>query len=357
MANPVIINTGGVSLVSSCHSLNAPDDPNIPSGGYNGGDIVGGTVDRFGVIKIFPDLPNPKYPAWYMDMVTKSNNDSNFNISYGTGSHIAYTLVSGSPSYYNSRGNVVKYASGNPDSRSVRADMYPSGGIWSNNTNYSYKSNPGYLYKANDFKNKEITAYVRPHTRLNTHETFAFKMQGRDQDDIRSCIEMVYATNTNHDIAVNVEYKHFPYVHYPKVKQYTSTSSTNIMTNNVWIGVKCVLITADDKKSAWLGMYEDITPISGSGTPNNHWKLRADCVFTGVSDSDYDNIIPVWDPHKDVVRLDGYDNFDLMWFSNRPISKQGLNNPAAVTTADGTQWSYGSAPSFDPNDFNGDAVE
>ncbi|HEX5519435.1 MAG TPA: hypothetical protein VFX18_03260 [Candidatus Nitrosocosmicus sp.] len=346
---PTVLQTGGVQFTTSCFHVPTPGDPGTGGGG-DGVPGASGQVDSYGVAKIFPDLPGARASAFYMDMLNKSNN-TRFNISYGTGSHLTYNAVTeGNLHFYNSTGAVQHYASGNEDSRSCRLDMYPSGGIWGNNTNYSYKSNPGYLYQPNSFANKEITIYARPHGRLGTHEAFSFKMQGRDQDDIRSCIEMVYATGTHSDVVVNVEYKHFPYVSYNKVRQYNSTSSSNIYHENTWIGVKCILIIADNKRSAWLGMYEDLTPFTSDGKPANHWKLRADCLFTGVSDDDYDNIIPTWDPHKDVIRLDGYSSQDFMWVSDRPIDKSVLKDPQALKPSSG--WSYGATPQFNPIDFD-----
>jgi hypothetical protein len=137
-------------------------------------------------------------------------------------------------------------------------------------------------------------------------------------------------------------------VHVKTVRQYDS--SNNKHHDNAWVGVKCVLIIADNKKSAWLGMFEDINPFTSAGKPANNWKLRADCVFTGVSDDDYDNIIPTWDPHKDVVRLDGFQSQDLMWYSDRPIDKGFLKDPQAVSPSG--SWRYGATPSFNASDFD-----
>jgi hypothetical protein len=354
---PKVVTIGGQVFTTSCFSVPdpVPDPEPIPDpGGGGGGDTGGGGgapgpagFDMYGVKKIFPDYPNPEFPPFYMDMDNKANN-TRYNISYGTGSHLAYnSKTEGNLKFYNSTGQVQHYASGNPDSRSVRNDVYPSGGIWGNNTKYSYKSNPGYLYKPNHFHNKEMTIYVRPHGQLKTHESFAFKMQGRDDDDIRSCIEFCYPTATLKGPAINVEYKHFPYVSYKGVRVYNTSS--NKQTDGKWVGVKCVLIIADNKKSAWLGLFEDINPFTSAGKPANNWKLRADSVFTGVSDDDYDNIIPTWDPHKDVVRLDGFQSQDIMWYSDRPISKGLFKDPQAITPAGG--WTYGDVQ-INPSDFD-----
>jgi hypothetical protein len=357
---PFVTTIGGQVFTTSCFSIPVPPpdpgpDPGTGGGDTGGGDTGGGGTggvpgpagfDVFGVKKIFPDYPNPEFPPFYMDMDNKANN-TRYNISYGTGSHIAYTSkTEGNLKFYNSAGAVQNYASGNPSSRSVRNDVYPSGGIWGNSTNYSYRSNPGYLYKLNHFHNKEMTIYIRPHGQLKTHESVAFKMQGRDQDEIRSCVEFCYPTATLSQPALNVEYMHFPYVGYKNVRIY-NTSSTK-QKDGQWLGLKCVLIIADNKKSAWLGLFEDITPFTSAGKPANNWKLRADTVFTGVSDSDYDNKIPTWDPQKDVVRLDGFQNQDIMWYSDRPISKGIFKDPQAVTPAGG--WVYGT-PQVNPSQY------
>jgi hypothetical protein len=99
-----------------------------------------------------------------------------------------------------------------------------------------------------------------------------------------------------------------------------------------------------------MGMFEDITPFTSAGKPTNNWKLRADTVFTGVSDDDYDNIIPIWDPHKDTVRLDGFSSQDIMWYSNRPIDKAWLKDPQSVSPTG--KWSYGTVPAVNWSDFD-----
>lgn len=134
------------------------------------------------------------------------------------------------------------------------------------------------------------------------------------------------------------------------VRQYTSTSSTRKLTEEQWVGLKCILIIADNKRSAWLGMYEDIQPFTTDGKPRNGWKLRADCVFTGVSDDDYDNIIPTWDPHKDTVRIDGFASVDFLWYSDRPISKGLFKDPQALKP--GSEYTYGTPPQINYSDFD-----
>lgn len=353
-APPVIINTGGVQFVAKCKSVPLPGEVVDTGDGGSGTGVGSAGADSYGVAKIFPDLPNPPAPPFYLDMNTQSNNSSRFNISYGTGSHITYTLQTdptGGYKYYTTDGNKVTYASGSPSSQSMRADIYPAGGIWGNKTNYSWKSNPGYLYTAGSFLNHELTFYLRVHSRKNTHEAFAFKLQGRDEDNIRSVIEIVYPTHSHSDVVVNVNYEHEPYVSYNKVRQYTDTSSTTITPTDQWIGVKAVIILADDQKSSWLGMYEDIDPIDSQGRPKNNWKLRADCIFTGVSD--YKNVIPTWKCHKNVVRVDGWDHFDFMYVSDREIDKSALKNPATLKPTTG--FSYGAVPQFSPSQFDGDS--
>lgn len=352
---PVVVTTGGVQYTSACYYTPPIPTPIEPGGDGDGdgGPVPAAGVDRFGVAKIFPDYPSPEYPPFYIDMVNKSANSARFNISYGSGSHIAYDLRSASgstPAYYNSAGAVQHYASGSPDSRSCRFDIYLAEGMFASIGNYSYKNNPGYLYKRTHDHNSETTIYLRPHDQLGTHESCAFKLHGRDNDEIRSCIEMVWPTATHGEVVVNVEYKHFPYVSVKNVRQYTSTSSTRKLTDNQWVGLKCVLILADDKRSNWLGMYEDIQPFTTDGKPRNGWKLRADCVFTGVSDDDYDNIICSWDGHKSTVRIDGFANVDFLWYSHRQITKGAFSNPQFLKP--GSPFTYGTPPNIDYASYN-----
>src|SRR5512146_2820205 len=98
-APPVIVHTGGITLTTRCRSVPPPPGSANKTGDYGSNTVTGGATDTFGITKIFPDSDNPPCSPFYMDMVTKSNNSTKFNVSYGIGSHIDYTLDTASENY------------------------------------------------------------------------------------------------------------------------------------------------------------------------------------------------------------------------------------------------------------------
>jgi hypothetical protein len=82
----------------------------------------------------------------------------------------------------------------------------PDGGKWSNKTTYDWQNNPGYLYSNNSIDSGEFTTYIRVHGDLHKHQAYAHKIGGRDEDPIRSLIEMVYPTASHSNITVNYNY-------------------------------------------------------------------------------------------------------------------------------------------------------
>jgi hypothetical protein len=321
---------GGVHAAAAVINPNCTGEGRPPITVYDtGGGVVtptptptptsGGTIGPDGVLQIYDSLVGGN--KWYLNMAAPSDPaDSKFNISYGTGSHIKSTKhTEGSITYFNSVGAKQTYASGSPDSRSCRFDNYPGGGMFSNNTSYSYKSNPGYLYNPQGIMNKEITIYLRPHGQLKTHESCAFKLNGREPDDIRSAIEIVYATATHPVVIVQYNYEHMPYVDEPNVKNLFTGDK---FTDGNWVGVKAILMISDDKTYCYLAMWVDLTPFKTDGTPSNTWKLKAECIAKGCKE--YLNIPPKWKCHKDVMRADGFESQDYLLYSNIEITNKNI---------------------------------
>src|SRR6266568_5425422 len=91
---------------------------------------------------------------------------SQFRITYGKANKFPFTTTNQSganPKFFNTTGSPISYASGSPNGRSVRLDIFPDGGWNADNTNYSYSSNPGYLYTNKGIQNGEFTVYIRGH--------------------------------------------------------------------------------------------------------------------------------------------------------------------------------------------------
>lgn len=257
----------------------------------------------------------------YLDLSSDNPNNHTFNISYGHGSHLPATKHNENGiTYFNTTGSKISYKSGSPDGRSVRLDMIPSGGPWadeSNTSSWDDKPTPDFLYDEKGFRNHEITYYIRPHGDLGTHQSCAFKLQGKDDDNGRSVIEMLYPENTHKKVEVNVNYEHFPYVNYKDVTQHFDSK----LQVDKWTGLKVVYIVPEDKKSVKLEMYVSEDPFNADGSPKNDWKVLAECNFKGVPE--YKNVIPSWRGRKDYLRVDGFESVDFTLTSDREIDYAG----------------------------------
>lgn len=288
-----------------------------------------GDIGPDGVKQIYPtaatgtefylNMDNP-----YQGGAYTSRPEAQFNISYGTGSQFPFTTHTdpNGLKYFNTEGSPITYASGSPPGRSVRLDIYNVGGKWANKTNFSWENNPGYLYKPDGVGSGEFTIFIRTHGDLGTHQSYACKIGGRDEDAIRSLIEMVYPTATHNDVQVNYNYAHFPYVN---VKP-TIVNAPPKLVAEKWIGVKCVHKIAADKKSSDWELYFDDNPFDSNGKPSNNWKLAATYHDVGVSG--YKNIPLTWKSHKDLCRVDGFKNVDFTLISNREIDFSGNVPPS-----------------------------
>lgn len=249
-----------------------------------------------------------------------------FNISYGQANTFPFTTHS-DPSglvFFNTTGSPITYKSGAKPGRSVRLDCFPDGGRNANHTNYAWNNNPvGYLYTAKGIRNAEMTAFIRVHGDLGAHQSYAFKMGGRDEDAIRSLFEMVYPTATHADIQCNYNYAHFPYVN---VKPKAITANPPALADNgKWIGAKVIHKVAADMKSSDWEMWVDVDPFNAQGKPNNNWVLSA--TYHDVGTSGYNNIPTTWKCHKDLVRIDGFANVDFTLLSDREIDFSGNTPP------------------------------
>jgi hypothetical protein len=284
-----------------------------------------GNIGPDGVKQIYPDAQGGT--SFYMSMGgdhripgkgTTSPN-AQCNISYGSGSNLPSTLKTDTNGlkYYNTTASVVKYASGSPDSRSLRLDIYPDGGKWANKTTFAWNSKPvpDHLYTDKGIRNCEHTVYIRVNApKLGTHASCAHKIGGRDQDDIRSLIEICHA-----DVEHSNPYGHWNYAHFP----YIATPITIVNKNFVkmqpgkWLGSKAVRKVADDRKSEIVELWQDPDPFDANGKPKNNWIKIAEIHDNGTSQ--YGNQACVWKSHKDVFRVDGYTSFDFCLASDREI--------------------------------------
>jgi hypothetical protein len=262
------------------------------------------------VQKIYPDAEGGSQ----VYMGNSSDFDEQiFNVSFGKNSHLDHDQKKqGSLHFWNTEGSPINYNSGAKSGRSTRIDVYPGGGMWKNKTEYSWKENDGFLYNERGIKNGEFTTYIRVHKALGTHQAYAHKVGGRDEDAIRSLAEMVYPTDGKNTVAFNYNYAHFPYVH---AKAKTLKELEEFGEDFGWLALKTIHIVKDDHTD-WE-MWADFDPIADDGTIKNNWEKIAE--FRDEGCDDYDNVPVSWKCHKDVCRVDGFGSVDFALFSDREI--------------------------------------
>jgi hypothetical protein len=270
---------------------------------------------RPGGTEFYLNMENP-----YSGGAYTSRRTAQFNISFGRHSQIPFTrhidtsIAADGLVYFNTTGSPISYASGG-SGRSVRLDVYPDGGKWNNRTEYHWQNNPGYLYTNNSIGSGEFTTYIRVRGDLHKHQAYAHKIGGRDEDPIRSLIEMVYPTASHRDITVNYNYAHFPYV---SAKPILITPNPSPLSNNgQWIGLKTIHKISPDRSYTDWELWYDVNPFNANG-PANNWNLAA--TYHDVGCSDYKNIPLTWQCHKDVCRVDGFESVDFTLISDRAIA-------------------------------------
>jgi hypothetical protein len=255
-----------------------------------------------------------------------------FNVSYGGGSVLKYTVKNENGlDFINTEGSPITYNSGSPPGQSTRWDVYSKPGLYKNKTKYAWNKLPqdgAYLYENVPacIRNEEFTTIARVHGDLGTHQSYAHKLGGRNDDTIRSLIEIVHPTATHKDVQVNYNYAHFPYVNViPKIVNNPPT----LKDDGKWYGFKTIhYVNPDGKSSHWESWYDDDPIDTATGKPKNNWKLV--CTYEDRGTSGYKNVPWTWANEKSVCRIDGFKNVDIALSSSREINpdKRNVELPA-----------------------------
>lgn len=215
--------------------------------------------------------------------------------------------------FYNTPGNPVTYASGSASGRTIRLCIYPGSGK-RQKQKFSYANNPGYLFDDQGIRSHEFTGYIRGHSNLGVHTSLAMKVNGGDDDTIRSLIETNYPTPTDpNGVYANWNYTHLAYERVPNVKQIIKVP---VQQDNTWVGIKSVHKVSADRSTSSIEYYVDLTPFDSSGKPNNSWQLAAIWEDTG---SPKYGMKCTWKCQADKIRVDGWQNVDFTLMSDREI--------------------------------------
>jgi hypothetical protein len=293
--------------------------------------IPGSNIGIDGVLQTFAsdDGANEHYQD-------KQPDKNVFNVSYGGGSMLKYTIENENGLVYiNTEGSPITYHSGSPPGRSTRWDVYSKPGLYQNKTKYAWNKLPkdgAYLYEnvPTCIKNEEFTTIIRVHGDLGTHQSYAHKLGGRNDDTIRSLIEMVHPTATHKELQVNYNYAHFPYVN---VKPHIYNNPPTLKDDGKWYGFKTIhYVNPDGKSSHWESWYDDDAIDIPTGKVRNNWKLAA--TYEDKGTSGYKNVPWTWANEKSVCRIDGFKNVDIALSSSREINpnKRNVELPAEHLT-------------------------
>ena len=162
----------------------------------------------------------------------------------------------------------------------------------------------------------------------------------------RSAIEIGYPTPSYGDVIVNVNYSVLKdIVSVKNVQQYMS--GDRLTTPEKWYGIKVVYIVAEDNSWVWLGMYVDLNPIDDYLKPRNNFKLKAECVFAGVKE--FNMVIPSWRSFVDSIIIEGFNDVEFKYISDREIDVQGFKPLHSVTSPQ--SFKIASIPDWNPNDY------
>jgi hypothetical protein len=291
----------------------------------------GGGKDANGISKLYPTFGGGT--EWYMNMANSKAEDDP-KVKYdGINSGVSSSKsTQNGVTFYNAHSSPVGYASGGSGS-TLRINVYAAGGAGSNQIN-TWKTRPDYLYSPQGIRNHEYTIYVRPHSKIASHLSCAYKVCGGRNDSGRSILETKYPTTSSMKVEGNWDYEHPVYVSIPNI---TTHFGGDWFTDNVWVGLKHVHKVPTDRKSSYNELWVSTPAFNADGTPTNNWRLKGSYTETGTSK--FNGIPCTWRSQTDRVRCDGYNSIDFTYMSDREIDPN-----ATVGTISGAD----SPPTFIP---------
>jgi hypothetical protein len=190
---------------------------------------------------------------------------------------------------------------------------------------------PDYLYESLGIRNRELTFCLKVGNPVSDTalKRIAVRLGGAwtTNPALRSYIEIGYPTSDYPDIYFDVAYTAGKNVLVRTVNQYFAGDR---IVPNKWIGLKIVSQVADNNSHIWYGVYVDLSPFASledndykhNNIPLNNWQLKADLIFTGVSE--YANIVPGWKGEVDSIVVEGYDSATYRGVSDREVDFMGL---------------------------------
>jgi hypothetical protein len=281
-----------------------------------------GTLDQFGITELYPSKSAGE--KWFMNMQSETS-DPQFNPN-------GVTLTKNTDSTYK------------VTSSSVRLQVYTSSGYHQNLiTTYDQQqlAAKGYMQSPNDWKNVEITGYMKVNhfTTSTTNGAAHIELLARGGTHTSSvpCEGTAYHSNTYETGRVKFE----------KELEHTSGYTTNDpeisgatgTLQGKWIGIKAVFYTFQNgsvELEQWLDDKSD-----NINSPGNNWHKVLQYKDIGNWGGGTDNCggtpttIITWGGPITHFRWDNIDDMDIKDFSVREIQPPGINGWSGFTSLGG----------------------
>lgn len=229
------------------------------------------------------------------------------------------------------QGKIIHYASRQPDSKTVRFDIFAPGAKGASQK-HTWKDNPTFLWDPNVPHDFVVIGFYRPHVGTGTHTSTSIKVRGGvhtgSSDPRSSDFEMDFPTKGGTArCARELDHPNYDYVNVDK--QYDKTVG---IEEGIWYGLQLLSWVNADGKSTTNQLYVLRDPFNADGSiKNENWKLFSEVKdIDGKSTGKYTKA-PLWSPFVTTLRIDGWGQVDFCKLAFYGIEKPG-SNPTPTPT-------------------------
>jgi hypothetical protein len=223
--------------------------------------------------------------------------------------------------YWSIKAHDLEYASGG-SGKTIRLHIFAGG-----EQRFTWKTQHGYLGTPRDFRNQELTAYVRVHGIFDLRRAaVSLKIRGgahttRD-GDLASCTMLTFAPRGARAVTRFGKELHHPDYDYVPLEPRFSAS----LEEGRWVGLKLVSYFVPGAPASVMNrLYVDTAPFDGEGRPRNDWRLFSEYLdVEGKSTGRYDKLAD-WGGVQATVRSDGLAQLDVAILSAREIQPPAHN--------------------------------
>jgi hypothetical protein len=291
--------TSGIIIVAD----NSNDIIQVFNASAEGG--VFSAVDKFGVRMLYPTKQGGE--EWFLNMENPTNDNR-----------------------FDPKASITKNSDGSwkMQSDKVRMNVFTSTGYDQNrisSTNHGQLSSKGYMLSPNDWKEVEITGYVKVNS-IDADDNFAWYARGGKHGDSDSCEGVSYKGDLFYSGKAQVA-KEQLHVNYDKSEEMQVIDSIQ----GKWVGFKFVIYNIEQNGKTAVKM-ENWVDRAGDG----NWAKVFDIVDSGgwgrqgTSCGGTADQVITWGGPVATFRWDSSTDVDFKFFSVREINAQGGPVPSGV---------------------------